>query len=262
MTQALTLRAERGQPEGAGSSLHEIERAMLRLNAWFAEHKDHIPRCLNWGCFRRQRAIPVFKAVRTTAIKDWKVEDLNRLFRVLHMEVRRDDGDVEVPVELLVADKSLQGDFLKMRDVLDAAFDVFAARLLLGRSSPRLRWFWSHASSLTAEMETYVQEIRLRTDAATPVELDQRRVFEEFHVPLQHGQQTAIGGSCFFVLDYAQPTGSVPYWQFSVTRHGEIIVGPQVLHTKPIYHEDQLLAVIKKINSQSVTLSVLTSEGG
>lgn len=251
-----------GRTEEPGSSRHEIERAVLRLNAWVAENQERIPRCLDWRSFRRRRAIPAFRAVSTTALKGWGVADLNRLFRVLRRPESRADGDVEVPIELLVADQSLQGTFLNAREVIDAAFDVFAARHFLGRFSPRLRWFWSQSSLLAAELQGYVDGIRLRMDAATPVPHDQRRVFEDFQVPLQDGQQTAIGGSCMFLLEYAQPPGAVPYWRFSVTRHGEAIVEPQVLRPKPIYHEDELLAVIKKVGGQAVTLSVLTSEGG
>lgn len=251
---------ERGRPEGKRPPQHEIERAVVRLNAWFAQNKGRIPLGLNWHSFRRQRPIPVFKAVRTTALKDWKVDDLNRLFRVLPMARSPARRELEVPIELLLVDKSLDGAFLNVKALMDAAFDVFAARHLWGRFNPRLRWFWSRYRALTAEIESYVNEIRLRTDTATPVRHGPRRVFEEFSVPLESGQQTALGKNCMFVLDYLQPQGAAPYWRFSVTQHGKVIVGPQVLHTKPIYHADELLAVIKRIGDQAVTLSVLTSE--
>ena len=258
------LESAEGQspPHGPGSSQHEIERAVLRLNAWFVENRPRIPLCLNWQRFKWQRTVPVFKAVPTTAIQDWTVQDLGRLFRVVHSAITTDARDVEVPIELLVADKSLQGSFLNVTDLMKAIFEIFSGRHVLGRFNPRLRWFWSHGSSLTSELESYVDSIRMRIDAATPVQHDQRRIFEEFRVPLQDGQQTVLGSNRMFVLDYMEPQGAVPYWRFSVTQYGEVIAGPQVLHPKPIYHGDALLAVIKSIDETTVTLSVLTSEGG
>lgn len=261
MTEELKSANSQAQPEGPASSQHEIQRAVVRLNAWFAENKHHIPLCLNWRRFRRQRTVPVFKAVQTTAIKDWTVKDLNRLFRV-HLEANQDDGEVAIPIELLVADQSSQGAFLNVQALVDAAFDVFSARHLLGKYSPRLRRFWAHSPSLVSEMESYVSEIRLRIDAVTPVQHDQRKVFEEFTVPLQDGQQTALGRSCLFVLEHRQPQVGVSCWRFRITQHGKVIVGPMILQAKPIYHEDQLLAVIKSMGDTTVSLSVLTSEGG
>ena len=166
-----------------------------------------------------------------------------------------------MPIELLVADKSLNGTFLDVEKLTEAALDIFAARHFLGRFSPRLWWFWSNYSSLAAEVSAYIDGIRLRVDAATAVPHDQRRVFEEFNVPLENGQQTAIGSNCLFVLEQANPPGATPYWRFTVTRDGEAVVGPQVLGVRAVYLEDQLLAVIKKIGDSAVTLSVLTSEG-
>ena len=262
MTAELNSAEKQARPEGHGSSQHDIERAVARLNTWFTENKHRIPRCWNWRRFRWQRTIPVFKAVRTTAIKGWNVHDLNRLFRVVRTEGGADEGELEVAIELLVVDKSLRGAFLNVPDLMEAAFDVIAARHLLGKFSPRLMWFWSHYPSLVLELESYVSEIRLRVDAATPIQHDQRRVFEEFSVPLKQGQQTALGNNCMFILDYMQPQGAVSYWRFSITQHGEVLVGPLVLQTKPIYHQDQLLAVIKSIGDTTVTLSVLSSEGG
>ena len=262
MTEELKSEEECCRPKGYASARHEIERAVWRLNAWFADNKHRIPLCLNWRRFRRERTVPVFKAVRTTAIKDWNVKDLNRLFRVVHLGGRTEGESVEIPIELLVVDKSVRGTFLNVRELMNAAFDVFSARHILGRFSPRLRWFWSHLPALTSEMESYVNEIRLRVDAATPIQHDQRRVFEEFNVPLQNGQQSALGCGCMFVLDYVEPQGAVAYWRYSITQHGAVIVGPLVLQAKPIYHGDQLLAVIKSICDTSVTLSVLISEGG
>jgi prepilin-type N-terminal cleavage/methylation domain-containing protein/prepilin-type processing-associated H-X9-DG protein len=253
---------ESSRPEGSGSSQHELERAVMRLNAWFAENKRRIPPCFNWSRFRRERYVPRFEAVQTTALKGWKVEELGALFRMRPREDRRGEAEVEVPIEILVADKSLNGAFLDVKRLTDAALDVFAARHLLGRFSPRLWWFWFNYASLAAELETYVNGIRLRVDAATAVPHDQRRVFEEFNVPLENGQQTAIGKGSMFVLERAQPAGAAPYWRFSVMRDGEVIVGPQVLGVRAIYLEDQLLAVIKKIDESAVTLGVLTSEGG
>ena len=204
----------------------------------------------------------MFKAVRTDALQDWSVQDLGRLFRVVHREPSPDPDEVEIPIEILVTDKSFQGAFLNVRELMKAAFQVVSAKHVLGKFSPRLCWFWFHYPSFTSEIESYVDEIRLRIDAATPIPQDQRRVFEEFSVPLQEGQQTALGNNSLFVLEYAQPQGAVPYWRFSITQHGEVIVGPNVLQPKPIYRGDQLLAVIKSIGETSVTLSVLTSEGG
>ena len=261
MTAELKSAEGPARAEGQASSQHEIERMVARLNAWFAEHKRHIPLCLNWRRFRRERTIPVFKAVRTTALKGWNVNDLNRLFRIVHGEARTDEGEVEIGIEVLVVDKSFQGAFLNVPELMRAAREVFSARHILGRCSPRLRWFWSRYPALTSELESYVHEIRLRVDAATPIPHDQRRVFEEFNVPLQDGQLTALGKSCMFVLEFMEPPGAVPYWRFSIIQHGAVIVGPHVLQTKPIYHGDELLAVIKSIGETAVTLSVLTSEG-
>ena len=253
---------EQAPRSGSGSSRHEIERAVARLNVWFAENKHHIPRCLDWQRFRRQRTVPVFRAVQTSAIQDWNVEDLGHLFRVIRSATTPDDGDAEVPIELLVADKSLRGAFLNVQDLMKAVFEIFSRRHVLGRFNPRLRWFWSHYASLTSELESYVDEIRMRVDAATPVQHDPRRVFEEFSVPLKDGQQTVLGNNSVFSLEYMEPQGAVPYWRFSITQDGAVIAGPTVLQAKPIYHGDELLAVIKSIGETTVTLSVLTSEGG
>jgi len=160
-----------------------------------------------------------------------------------------------------VVDKSPGGAFLDVRELMEAARNVFAERHLLGRFNPRLWWFWLHYPPFIQEMESYVQEIRLRVDAATPVPHDQRRVFEDFTVPLEHGQQTAIGGGCFFVLEKAEPSGAVPYWRYCLTRDDQIIVGPLVLRAMPIYYQDELLGTIRKVGETTVILSVLTSEG-
>jgi hypothetical protein len=253
---------ERSRPEGPGSSQHEIERAVRRLNEWFTEHKRRIPRCFDGESLGWVRHVPVFKAVRTTAIKDWTVADLSRLFRVGHREVCKARAEVEVPVELLVADKSLRGTFLDAQELMKAAFRVITGRHLLGRFNPRLRWFWTNSPLFTLEIDSYVSGIRLRVDAQTPVQHDQRRVFEDFNVPLQNGQQTAIGKSCMFVLEHVEAKGTVPHWRFSLTQNGEVIVQSQPLRVKPIYHKEELLAVIKRIDETAVTLSVLTSEGG
>lgn len=247
---------------GDGSRPHEIERAVGRLNAWFAENKYRVPRCFSWRSFRRQRRFPIFKAVRTTAIADWSVEELDRLFRVRYVDARNTGAEVEVPIELVVTDKAVSGTFLDVRALMDAAWDVFAARHLFGKVSPRLWWFWLHRASLTAEIETYVTEIRLRVDASTPVKHDQSRVFEEFRVPLRNGQQTAIGRNCFFVLECVQPQGSATLWRFSVTQDGQVLIGPHLLQPKPIYHDNELLAVIKQVSDDAVILSVLASPGG
>ncbi len=250
-----------GASEEPRPAQHEIERAVLRLNAWFAENRSRLPRCLSWKRLRRERHLPRFEAVQTTAIAGWKVEELGALFRVRPVERRPREGEVEVTLELLVTDKSLNGEFLDVKKLLRAVLGVISAPLLLGRFSPRLWWFWSNYDSLATEMESYVNGIRLRVDAATAVPHDQRRVFEEFNVPLENGQQTAIGQGCLFVLEHAEPPGAAPYWRFSVMRDGEVIVGPQMLGVRLVYHQDQLLAVIKKIENGAVTLSVLTSEG-
>jgi hypothetical protein len=240
---------------------HEIERAVARLNEWFSLNRERVPPCLDWERLRWQRRLPVFSTVNTTALQGWKVEDLNRLFRVVHPEVRRADDDTEVRIELLVADKSLDGHLLNTGELMNAALEVFATGYLLGKLSPRLWWFWLHYPSFVMEIETYVNGIRLRLDAETPVVHDQYRVFEEFNVPLENGQQTAIGKGCFFVLEHAQPQGARSHWRFSVMRDNETLVGSQVLQPKPIYDQDELVAVIRKISPTAVTLSVLTSEG-
>jgi hypothetical protein len=258
----LTPQAGSGGSDRHGANRHEIERVVRRLNEWFAEHRQRIPPSFNWRRFRRERWFPVFKAVPTTAIKDWKAAEVHRLFRVARPEGEPAEAVVQIPIELLVTDRSVHGKYLDAPALLDAVLQVFASRHLLGRFNPRLWWFWLHYPPFIQELETYVQGIRLRVDAATPVRHDQRRVFEEFSVPLVNGQQTAIGSGCFFVLEQVQPYAAAPYWRYSITRDGEIIVGPLVLQAKPIYHQETLLAVIKKIDDQAVTLSVLTSEGG
>ncbi len=241
---------------------HEIERAAARLNAWFAAHKERIPIWLDIGSLRPVRHVPVFQPVQTTALAGWKVEDLNRLFRVARDQTRRAGNEVLVPIELLVVDKSPKGAYLNVRKLLTAALDVFAARHLLGRFNPRLRWFWLHYPPLLREIESYVDEIRLRVDAATPIPGGRKRVFEEFKVPLENGRQTALGESCLFLLELAKPQGAAVHWRFSVTQDGEVIVPSQPLRVRPIYHGDRLVAVIRRIAQQTVTLSVLTSEGG
>jgi hypothetical protein len=107
-------------------------------------------------------------------------------------------------------------------------------------------------------VDAYATEIRMRVDAATPVNLNRNRVFEEFGVPLEHGQQTAIGEGCFFALECAQPQGATPHWRFSIVRDNEPIAGPFPLKVKPIYHGEELVAVIKKVTPEAVTLSVPT----
>jgi hypothetical protein len=250
-----------GPPGKAGLSHHEIERAVARLNAWFAGNRRRIPTYLNWRRFRRERHLPRFQAVPTTAIVGWKAEELRALFRVRSGESRDRAGVVEVPVELLVTDKSVAGEFLDVKALMKAAAGVVSAPLPLGRFSPRLWGFWSAYSSLAEEITSYINGIRLRVDAATAVPHDQRRVFEDFNVPLENGQQTALGGNCLFILEQARPPGATPFWRFTVTRDGEVIVGPQMLGVRAIYHQDRVLAVIKRIGESTVTLGVLTSEG-
>jgi hypothetical protein len=262
MADEATTNEDPGQSEETGSTGHEIERAVARLNEWFAQNKRRIPSCFDWRSLRRKRLVPLFKAVRTTEIKDWGIEELGRLFRVVREEAGEADREEVVPIELLVADKSLAGGFLEVEALMAAVLNRLASPFFLGRFSPRLWWFWWHYPPFIEEIGSYVHGIRLRVDAATPVKHNQYRVFEDFSVPLENGQQTAIGQGCFFVLDYMQPHRAVPYWRYSLVRDGETIVGPAVLQAKPIYHQEQLLAVIKKISDTTVTLSVLTSEGG
>jgi hypothetical protein len=240
---------------------HEIERAAARLNQWFQLNKERIPASLSLRSFSRERLLPSFEAVQTTRLRDWKADELNRLFRVAAAEAGLADHERTVHVELLVADRSPSGRFLEVPEMMRAVLERLAAGFFLGRFSPRFWWFWGHYPPFIQEIESYVHGIRLRVDAATPVKHNQFRVFEDFSVPLQNGQETAIGQGCFFVLEYAQPHGAVPYWRYSIVRDGEAIVGPAVLQAKPIYHEDQLLAVVKKITDTAVTLSVLTSSG-
>lgn len=258
--------AQHSLEDGSGGSQgetprHEIERMVMRLNDWFTENHHRVPRCFAWKRFRRERHTPVFRAVRTTALRGWTAADLGRLYRVARAEARSVEDGLEIPVELLVADKSVGGKFLNARELMDSARGVFADRHLCGRLSPRLWWFWLHYDALVEEMESYVSGIRMRVDAATPVEHNQRRVFEEFTAPLVNGQETAFGSGCFFVLEYAEPQGARAHWRYSVIRDGEPLVASQVLQPRPIYHEDRLLAVIKRVSDTSVTLSVLTSEG-
>ncbi|MEI7731632.1 MAG: hypothetical protein WCO56_18810 [Verrucomicrobiota bacterium] len=240
---------------------HEIERAVMRLNQWFAENKHRIPPRFDWSCFNQQRFLPRFQAVQTAALKDWKARDLDRLFRINWEPIRQADHETWIPVELLVADKSLNGKFLHVGKLLSAVLGDIVAGPWLGRLNPRLWWFWLNYPWLIREIETFVSGIRLRVDATTPVPRDQRRVFEDFTVPLENGQQTAIGKGCMFNLEYARPHGAVAHWRFSITQNGDLIIGPYPLKAKPIYHEEALLAVIKKIDDEKITLSILTSEG-
>jgi len=125
-----------------------------------------------------------------------------------------------------------------------------------------VRRFCSAFESLTQEMESYVTEIRMRVDAATPIPLKQQRVFEEFSMPLEHGQQTAIGKGRFFALEYAQPQGAAAHWRFYVREDEATIVGPYPLKCRPVYRGEELVAVIKRISEETVTLSVPTFEAG
>ena len=247
------------RPEDQDISRHEVERMAERLNEWFAHNKKHLPACFDWHTFSRQSYCPLFKPVPTTAIKDWKIEDLNRLFHIVRKPVQTAAHETAVVIELLVADKSLSGQLLNVRTLLKAALDIIANRHMLGRFNPRLWWFWINFPLLIKEIETYVNGIHLRVDAATPIPHNTTRIFEAFSVPLEDGQQTAIGNSCIFILEYAQPQGAVAHWRFSIRQHDQVIVGPQNLKTNPIYYEDRLLAVIKNFDDKAVTLSVLTS---
>ena len=248
-------------PDPAAPPRHEIERAVQRLNEWFAANKTHLPTWFHWRRGRRVRTVPVFRAVPTTQLQGWAADDLRRLFRVLPQEVWRTDHEVERQFELLVADKSGPGEFLEVGRLMRAVRAVITSGRIWRRCSPRLWWFWFNSPWFTREIESYVQGIRLRLDGQTPVPKASPKVFEAFVVPLENGQQTAVGQSCLFVLEYVEPQGVKPYWRFSVTQHDVIVVPSQPLRPKPIYLEEELLAVIKKIDDTTVTLSVVTSEG-
>jgi hypothetical protein len=255
----------RPEPQGGGppgpAAAHEIERAVIRLNEWFGAHEDRIPRCWDGHGWRRKRFVPRFEAVPTTSLHGWKPRDLARLFRVAPGGTCTDSHQVEVSIELLVADKSAQGCFLDVPSLMRAALELMGGPSLLGRRNPRLWWFWLHLGPFVQEIESYVNGIRLRLDAATAIPHDQARVFEEFRVPLQNGQQTALGKNCFFTLEHVQPLGARAYWAFRILRDGEVVVGPQVLQMKPIYLGEELLAVVKRVDPETVTLNVLTSSG-
>jgi hypothetical protein len=144
------------------------------------------------------------------------VSDLNRLFRVVHRESSVDDDEIQIPVELLVADKSLQGAFLNARELMAAAGADGAEipKLLLYDSINRLsgRTRLNMATPLLAGMRKAIPDLRNLVGAGLVGDMAGEATFQWFDDAIAQQSAMALAfspriGMHSVILRGASPVG-------------------------------------------------------